>query len=504
MEVLDSFDAGQLPCVLIVDDVRINQEILVELLKDHYKIKVAGNGFRALEIAQSHPHPDLVLLDINMPEMDGYEVCRRLQSSPQTSDIPIIFITAASDEEAEAHGLQLGAADYIFKPFNPDIVLLKVQGQILLKQSMNKLRLAASVFDNTMEGIMITDAEGNITSVNPAFSHITGYTLPEVRGKNPRIFKSDRQSPKFYQAMWQDILGQGYWQGEIWDRRKDGEIHAKFLNINTVFGKDGSINGYIAFFSDITARKQYEEESKRLSDSELNKAKQEAEKASRAKSEFLASMSHELRTPMNAVLGFAQLLEMEDLTENQRDSVGEILTAGHHLLDLINEVLDLAKIEADNLNIKLEKIDLGKALKNCITLVQPLTFKNNIQIIDNTTHWHPIVVADSLLFKQVLLNLISNAIKYNKTDGSVTISCETTAARRLRINVSDTGKGLSAAQLAKLFQPFERLNAKNSNIEGTGIGLVISKKLVEAMKGRIGADSEPGIGSCFWIEIPLA
>ena len=504
MENLDSFDNEQPPCVLIVDDVRINQEILVELLKDGYKIKVASNGFRALEIAQTHPRPDLVLLDINMPEMDGYEVCRKLKNNPQTSDIPIIFITAASDAEAETQGLQLGAADYIAKPFNPDIVLLRVQSQILLKQSMNKLRLAATVFDNTMEGIMITDAEGNITCINPAFSHITGYTLSEVRGKNPRLFKSDRQSPEFYQVMWRDILTHGFWQGEIWDKRKDGNIHAKFLNINTLIGKDGSISGYIAFFSDITARKQYEEEIQRLSHSELNKAKQEAEKASRVKSEFIASMSHELRTPMNAVLGFAQLLEMEDLTEDQRDSVKEILTAGHHLLDLINEVLDLAKIEAQKLNIKLEKIELSTALKNCITLIQPLTSKHNIQIITDTRQCYPIVMADSLLLKQVLLNLISNAIKYNQADGSVTISCEEKEARILRVNITDTGKGLSAAQLAKLFQPFERLSAKNSDIEGTGIGLVISKKLIEAMKGRIGADSTPDVGSCFWIEIPLA
>jgi PAS domain S-box-containing protein len=504
MNNVESFDLGQRPMVLIVDDVRVNQEVLVELLKPEYQIKVASNGLRALDVAQRYPCPDLILLDINMPEMDGYEVCRRLQENPVTCDIPIIFVTAAADQKSEICGLELGAVDYICKPFNPAIVLLRVRNQILLRQSMMKLHLASTVFENTMEGIMITDAQGNIINVNPAFSQITGYTLEEVQGKNPRIFKSNLHGSVFYENMWEEITRNGYWQGEIWDKRKTGELHVKFLNINTIFNKEGNVYCYLALFSDITSRKQYEEEIKRLSESELNKAKLEAEKANRAKSEFLASMSHELRTPMNAVLGFAQLLEFEDLTEEQRDCVKEILTAGHHLLDLINEVLDLSRIEADRLEIKLETIDLAALMQSCISLVQPLMAKNEITIHDNTSFCHFMVQADSLHLKQVLLNLISNAIKYNKVGGSITISCENISTQRIKVNVTDTGKGLSEAQISKLFQPFERLSAKNSSIEGTGIGLCISKKLIEAMNGSIGVKSTEGQGSCFWIEIPIA
>jgi signal transduction histidine kinase len=208
---------------------------------------------------------------------------------------------------------------------------------------------------------------------------------------------------------------------------------------------------------------------------------------------------------MNAILGFAQLLALDNLSENQKDSVQHIITAGHHLMDLINQVLDLAKIEADKLELNLEEISLTYLIQNCLSLVQPLTLKNQIKLIDNSgMGHHTLVIVDKLRFKQVLLNLISNAIKYNRTAGSVTITTALVQPQRLRISITDTGNGLSKEQIDKLFQPFERLTAKNSQIEGTGIGLCISKKLIEAMDGRIGVESEEGEGSCFWIEIPSA
>lgn len=391
--------------------------------------------------------------------------------------------------------------------FNPADALIYATARDVTesKKIAEKLQLAEMVYQNSIEAILVTDEQNQIIAVNPAFTKITGYSLEEVSGKNPRIFKSYRHNQDFYTNMWEEIRTEGHWQGEIWDRRKNGELYAKFLNINTILDKDKKIHRYLALFSDVTARKQYEEEIQRLSDSQLNKAKLEAEKANLAKSEFLSSMSHELRTPMNAVLGFAQLLESENLTEDQLDSVKEILTAGHHLMNLINEVLDLSKIEADKLEVCLEKIDLNDLLQTCLNLIQPLAVRNEIKIVDNcSANCKFYVRADKLRLKQVLLNLISNAIKYNRPDGSVSLSCTVISPESLRINVADSGNGLSEAQLAKLFQPFERLNAKNSNIEGTGIGLMITKKLVEAMRGSIGVSSKIGEGSCFWIDIPLA
>jgi PAS domain S-box-containing protein len=373
------------------------------------------------------------------------------------------------------------------------------------KKNAEKLQLAELVYQNSIQAILVTDANNEIIAANPAFTEITGYELDEVIGQNPKIFKSGKHSPEFYQTMWQTLNSEGRWQGEIWDKCKNGRLHAKFLNINRILDKDGQVQCYLALFSDITARKQYEEEIKRLSESELNKAKLEAERASQAKNDFLASMSHELFTPMNAVLGFAQILEYEDLNAEQHENVATILTGGYQLLDLIKEVLDLSKMQSEPLELKLEAIDLAKLVQNCITLVQPLTQQKNITLIDNlTSTCHSAVIADAMRLKQVLLNLISNAIKYNRVDGSITLSCVSINPHTLRVNIIDTGEGLSAEQLTKLFHPFERLSAKNSAIEGAGLGLCISKKLIEAMHGSIGVSSCEGEGSCFWIEIPLS
>lgn len=257
--------------------------------------------------------------------------------------------------------------------------------------------------------------------------------------------------------------------------------------------------------ADSTVKMSREIYKRQQAEIEMQRAWKAAEAANLAKSRFISTMSHELRTPLNAVLGFAQLLETDDLNEDQLDNVKEISAAGCHLLELINQVLDLSKIESEQLNLTLKKIDLSTLVRNCLSLAQPLTTKDKIKIIDNiSTGEHFTVIADSLRLKQVLLNLISNAIKYNRTGGSVSLSCEVINPQRLRINVVDTGSGLSECQICNLFQPFERLGAKNSNIEGTGIGLYICKKLVEAMNSRIGVESVVGKGSCFWIETPLA
>lgn len=230
-----------------------------------------------------------------------------------------------------------------------------------------------------------------------------------------------------------------------------------------------------------------------------------AEKASQLKSDFISTMSHEMRTLMTVILGFAQVLQLHELTAPQYRRVSFILTAGYHLRDLINQVLDLAKIESGNINLAHEVMRLNSVVQSCITLTQPSTLKNKVQIINHiTTGCDVAVMASPLHFKQVLLNLISNAIKYNREGGRVSIDCEKVSPQMLRINITDTGKGLSELEISKLFQPFERLSAKNSNVEGAGLGLVITKKLIEVMNGKIGVKSTVELGCCFWIEIPLA
>jgi PAS domain S-box-containing protein len=370
----------------------------------------------------------------------------------------------------------------------------KMNGELLERETRYR-----QMFEGSCNmAVLIAPETGNIVDANPAASDFWGYSVEKLRTMNISDIHTlplDKVLPILNVALKQNL------HLETQHRLSNGDIKdIEFYSNAIVY--EGKMVLY-AILHDITERKQQEEEIKRLSESELNKAKLEAEKANRAKSEFLSQMSHELRTPMNAVLGFAQLLALDELTEDQSESVEHIITAGHHLMDLINQVLDLARIEAEKLELNFEEISLTFLIQNCLSLVQPLTMKNQIQLIDNSgIGFQSLVIVDKLRFKQVLLNLISNAIKYNRTAGSVTITTALVKPHRLKISITDTGNGLSKAQLAKLFQPFERLTAKNSQIEGTGIGLCISKKLIEAMDGRIGVESEEGEGSCFWIEIP--
>ena len=236
----------------------------------------------------------------------------------------------------------------------------------------------------------------------------------------------------------------------------------------------------------------------------LINAHHNADLANRAKSEFLSSMSHELRTPMNAILGFTQLLEYDSsLNEDQQDNVHEISQAGDHLLELINEVLDLAKIESGNIEFSLESTEVSPLIEECLRLMETLAKKRNIHLSHSGLEGIA-VRADHTRLKQALLNLFSNAIKYNRDGGKVKIDAQPINQNQLRIRVQDTGPGIATEHTAALFKPFSRLNAENSDIEGTGIGLTITQRIIEMMGGTLGVDSEVGVGSCFWIELPIA
>lgn len=272
--------------------------------------------------------------------------------------------------------------------------------------------------------------------------------------------------------------------------------------------KDSNPIRMIGIHTDITKRKEAEQA--------LIDAREEADNANRAKSQFLSSMSHELRTPMNAIIGFSQLLQLDTsspLNGSQLENVEEIVKAGDHLLQLINEVLDLSRIEAGRIDLSIETIALDEVIAESLQLITPLAdrrgieislVQNNIEItLDQLLQQHNAVRADHTRLKQVLLNLLSNAVKYNCDNGKITIACNNINDNQIRISISDTGEGLNQEQQGQLFKAFNRIGAEQKNIEGTGIGLVITKNIVELMGGNIGVDSVPNEGSTFWIELPL-
>ena len=274
----------------------------------------------------------------------------------------------------------------------------------------------------------------------------------------------------------------------------DGDIRWVHEEAVVDFDAEGQPLYLTGTVHDITDRKQTE--------LQLTAAKEEAERANHAKSDFLSRMSHELRTPLNAILGFAQVLEMEQPSVEQQECIQEIVLAGNHLLELINELLDMSRIETGRLVVMLETTALEDIVQQALILVEPLVAQNQLSLINHCRNGFQ-VATDKTRLRQILVNLLSNAAKYNRRGGSITLDCQPVADDRLRLSVTDTGMGISEERMPDLFVPFERLGAEHSGIDGTGIGLALAKQLMELLGGYIGVDSVPGQGSTFWIEIPL-
>jgi PAS domain S-box-containing protein len=360
-------------------------------------------------------------------------------------------------------------------------------------------RLAAIV-ESSDDAINSMTIDGVITSWNRAAERIYGYPPEEAIGNAVSILVPPERRDEVAMVLDKVARSESIEHFETRRQTKDGRMIDVSLTISPIKDADGRVVGASTIARDVSERKR--------SEAERESARQAADRANRAKSEFLSRMSHELRTPMNAVLGFAQLLGMDHQTPEQEEATREILKAGTHLLELIDEVLDIARIEAGRLRLSLEPVDAVQVVEESISLLQPQARQEGVTLSmdprdssDLSVH----VVADRQRLKQVLLNLISNGVKYNRQDGTVRVSIDRSdTGSRIRIDVTDTGRGIPVERLERLFAPFDRLGAEETGIEGTGLGLALTRPLVEAMGGTISVATESGRGSTFSVELASA
>jgi PAS domain S-box-containing protein len=361
-----------------------------------------------------------------------------------------------------------------------------------------------TLLETATDAFFLYDLQGRFMDVNQRACSSLGYTHDELL----KMSISDIETgldPGMLKQLWSKREKSENIQIESVQRRKDGTTFPVEASLGMIQMDNDTL--FSVLVRDITERKKAE--------AEIIAAKYEAESANHAKSVFLSSMSHELRTPLNAIMGFSQLLKMETdhpLDELQQENVDVIFKAGTHLLELIDELLDLAKIEVGRIDLSIETVLVGEVIAESLRLIAPLAEDRGIEIsqtqdgadisLMQLLEQHNAIRADRTRLRQVLLNLLSNAVKYNHENGKIIITCNSTDANRTRISIADTGAGLSLEQQALLFKPFERLEAVQTAIEGTGIGLVITKNIIELMGGDIGVDSQPGQGSTFWVELP--
>ena len=522
--------------ILVVDDdpdILSSLKDILELEFEGCIVETANSSEKAMLVAQQ-TKPDIAMLDIKLGQDDGLDLLSELKT--YYADMACIMMTAFRDNKYTVKAVRFGANDYLYKPIKPDELIQTItrlmQYQIFKREKAEADRRFHTVFEQATQWLFLLDNKGHLIDANQIAMSFIRETKKNVLGTLFLVSPWYVSSPKA-----QEVIQVGLSQAnsgvlfqaefDVFDYEQNNQTFDLYMK--PVLDDDDKVNQIVVECRNITDRKKAEVEIKLLNEklelrvkertieleqsmlllkeenNERKRAEEEAYRASKAKSDFLSRMSHELRTPMNAILGFGQLLELDssEFNENQNLSIKEILNSGDHLLKLINEVLDLTEIESGKIDVVMGDITLDDVIADVTSLMRPLMEARQIKQTDNILGkgyvWH----ADKTRLKQVLINLLSNAVKYNDDNGTITLDAVITDKEYLRINITDTGEGISEDDIGKLFKSFERLNMQY-NVEGTGIGLVITKSLVELMNGRVGVESKLGEGSTFWFELKLA
>jgi len=524
--------------ILVVDDNSTNLQVLCDLFRGaNLRVLIAKSGEAALDIL-AITTPDLILLDIRMPGITGFETCRRIKENPLTQDIPIVFMTALAETEDKVTGFQLGAVDYITKPFQKDEVLARIHLQLQLRhltrslaekndqlkqlnesledriqkrtqelsESREALRLSEAyrrmLFETAPIGLALCRMDGQLIEVNPAYAALIGRSIEETLQLSywditPQKYAADEQ------VQLQSLAEKGcYGPYEKEYIHQNGELIP--VQLSGLLIEQHGEQFIWSSVADIRDRKRYEAGLQQANE-RLATMNQELERTARLKDEFLATMSHELRTPLNAILGMSEGLKEEifgALNERQLVAISTIECSGDHLLELIDDILDLSKIESGQLELTLNEVQIDKLCQSSLTFIQPMALQKKLHLSARIPPTIGTIQADERRLRQVLINLLSNAVKFTPEGGSIVLAVNR-IDKAIEVSVTDTGIGIASEDLGKLFHPFVQIDSRlNRQYSGTGLGLALARRFVELQGGTIRVESRLNDGSCFTICLP--